>query len=145
MSNGTRSYLTLSRSDPVPYVLSSVCRQEALSVRPYLQSPGTAVRLTTGAFLPQLMERGEIESRHGRQRKRERKGESQNAVWTCCTNHLLWMWGQQMLISQSESWSITTWANCIMYFLLFHPFDSWTEALIRSRNISSYWYLADDT
>lgn len=46
-----RSYLTLSRSDPVPYVLSAVCRQEAHSVRPYLQSPGTAVRLTAGAFL----------------------------------------------------------------------------------------------
>jgi len=29
-----------------------------------------------------------------------------------------------------------------MYFLLFHPFDSCTEALIPSRNISSYWYLA---
>lgn len=55
-------------------------RQEAHSVRPYLQSPGTAVRLTAGAFLPQLMERGEIESRHGRQGERERKGESERSM-----------------------------------------------------------------
>lgn len=56
-----RSYLTS--------VLSAVCRQEARSVRPYLQSPGTAARLTAGAFLPQLIERGEIEEERGKERR----------------------------------------------------------------------------
>lgn len=65
------------RSDPVPYVLSAVCRQEALSVRPFLQSPGTAVRLTAGAFLlrsasadGERRDRGEQTSQTGKEGKK---------------------------------------------------------------------------